>query len=256
MPTNSPPSLFSKNGLIWGQTQSGKTYRAKFFLQECPHYCIFVNTQLVHEVEQCAQVVVNDNVEVIKSIENKNYKICVNYKLDWNDSDSYLQKVNQLIHLIFTIAKNNLHQFKCTIIIDEIDKYSSKHQCSPAIDNLFNRGLRFNINAIGIAHTPAEIHNKLIDASSWFLFYRVTENVALYWKKRGIHLEKLKYGNYEGYYWETDQLWLFSHNRPSDYQPDIQEGNLLPPEVPEPDKMDNSDIPPNTEDLDTNLHET
>jgi len=253
---SSSHSLFSKNGLIWGQTQSGKTWRAAQFLTECPHHCIFINTQLVHHVEQYAQIVVSDNVEVIKAIEQGNLKICVNYKLDWSDSDSYLQKVNHLIHLIFTIAKNNLERFRITFIVDEIDKYSSKHQCSPAIDNLFNRGLRFNINAIGIAHTPAEIHNKLIDASSWFLFYKVTENVALYWNKRGIHLDQLEFGHYEGYYWETGQLWLFSHNRPTTYKPDLPADDLLRSQMPEPDKMDNSDVPPEPTNLDSDLHST
>ena len=252
----SPHSLFSRNGLIWGQTQSGKTYRAKFFLQECPHHCIFVNTQLVPDVEQYAEATASDNVEVIRAIEQGKHKICVNYKLDWNDSDSYLMKVDHLIQLIFTIAKNNPHHFKITLIVDEIDKFVTKHQCSPSFDNLFNRGLRFNINAIGIAHSPADIHNKVIGSSSWFLFYLATTDVVLYWKKRGIYLDELKFGHYEGYYWESGSLWLFSHNRPADAPPDLQEDQLLRPEMQEPDKMGGSDVSPTKQDLDPNLHDS
>jgi len=249
-------NIFSKNGLIWGQTQSGKTWRASQLIQECPHFCFFINTQLVPRVETFAQITVKDNVEVINAIENKTHKICINYQLDWNNSDSYTQKVDELVMLLFTIAKNNPDHFRATVIIDEIDKFVSKHKVSASIDNLFNRGLRFNLNAVGIGHIPQQINNKLIDASSWYIFYKVTQVAAQYWKQRGIDLESLEYGNYEGYYWENDQIWLFSHNRPTTEQPEISDDILQSEQLQEPSPLGNSDVPDERQDLDSDMHPT
>ncbi len=246
--------IFEKSGIVWGKTQSGKTWRVSEFLSECPHYCFFINTQLEQRPEQFAEITVYSNADVVSAIEQGFHKICINYPLNWDDSKAIKSEVDTFIRLIFSIAEKNPDHFKATIIIDELDNYVTLHQIPPSFDNLFNRGIRFHVNAIGLAHEPSAITSIAKGACYWYIYFEQSDDAMDYWKRKKRKLGELKFENYEGYYHERNNLWLFCSNTENIGQQSSNEEQLRKEQMRESNQMDNSDNPPESEDLDSNLH--
>ena len=256
-------SIFQTQGLVLGMPRRGKTFRVAQYISECPHYCFFINTQFESSPKEYSEITVQSNVEVIQAIEQGKKKICIEYKMNWLNSDYYKNELDTLIMLIFSISEKNKEKFKATIIIDELDKYTSQHTCSTALDHLFNRGERFGLNAIGIAHTPQQIHNNIKSTIVWYMYFKLSEEALIYFKFKGRNLYNLKFTeqiidgeikpNYEGYYHEGNRLELFTRKDNISIPKTNNEPEMLRENLQQRSKMDNATNNVSKPDLDTNM---
>lgn len=185
------PYLLTKHGGIIGRTRSGKTTYVYQFLNwiqnnYIPCRVVFLNTQ--------------GEKRFFKFPTFKNFKQFLTMLRKFNVlhyfPHSYFQELDeeyeQLVFQIFEFASNLNNSF-ITLIIDEVQTFSTKFKIPFWLKMLLTRGLGNNISLVWITQRMQNINNNFMSQSFWLHLFPFNKFDEPYLKYYGFPVDRLNF---------------------------------------------------------------
>ena len=161
-------------------------------------FCIYVNTNDEVAVENASDIVIHridDLIYIINNMEKiRAKKICFSPPANRDITE---KDVETVVHILFRLGSKINEKRKqpiiwCHIFIDEIHEYSSVHRKNKTIDQLWKRGRRYGIIAVGISQRPSDVSHTILTQSKNHVIFKVSPYEVPYFTHYHIPIDEFE----------------------------------------------------------------